>query len=233
MLGGAQSGLGLAERPESRARTHGYVARSSTLPAYQDQASVYDIQTERFDHWRQRLIDLLPLQVGNVVLDVGCGTGLCFPRLLRRVGATGVVVGIDESAEMLAVARRRIADNGWSNVTLIESAVEYADIPVTADAALFSAVHDILRSGRALQNVFAHLHVGAWVAAGGGKWALPWMGGLNLLVLAVHQRYVRDFEGFDRPWSRLERFVDDLRIEEVEFGTGYLAVGRARPVHVA
>ena len=40
---------------------------------------------------------------------------------------------------------------------------------------------------------------------------------------------INSFEGFDRPWRHLARYVDDLRVEQVALGTGYLAVGRARP----
>ena len=165
---------------------------------------------------------------GEVVLDVGCGTGQCLPMLTDRLGPAGTVVGIDESPQMMALARRRVADSEWRNVTLVESTVERATIPLTGDGALFCAAHDVLRSPDALHNVFAHLRPGAWVAAGGGKWAPPWMIGVNAMVFAAHQPFVRDFEGFDRPWSLLEHFVDDLRVTEVALGGGYLATGRSR-----
>jgi demethylmenaquinone methyltransferase/2-methoxy-6-polyprenyl-1,4-benzoquinol methylase len=46
---------------------------------------------------------------GDVVVDVGCGTGLRFERLLDRVGPAGVVVGVEPAAEMRALAAQRIA----------------------------------------------------------------------------------------------------------------------------
>jgi trans-aconitate methyltransferase len=134
------------------------------------------------------------------VLDVGCGTGLCFPRLQSKIGADGHIIGIDESPDMLDVARGHIADSGWENVTLITAPVDEAEIPVVADAALFSAVHDILQSQPALDNVLAHLRPGAWVAAAGGKWARAGMLSLDPITYAIHQPYVRSFAGFDRPW---------------------------------
>ena len=51
---------------------------------------------------------------------------------------------------------------------------------------------------------------------------------LTALVAALHAPYVRDMAGFDRPWQLLEKYVDDLRVTEVAFGTGYRAIGRAR-----
>ena len=68
---------------------------------------------------------------------------------------------------MAAIARERIAREGWRNVTVVQSGAEDAQIAVTADAALFCAVHDILQSPDALRNVMNHLHPGAQVAAGG------------------------------------------------------------------
>jgi demethylmenaquinone methyltransferase/2-methoxy-6-polyprenyl-1,4-benzoquinol methylase len=76
----------------------------------------------------------------DVVLDVGCGTGQAFPVLEEAIGPEGRLIGIDLSAAMLARAAERIERDGWRNVTLIESSVEEALVPVTADGALLSFV---------------------------------------------------------------------------------------------
>src|SRR4029453_6934662 len=103
-----------------------------------------------------------------VVLDVGCGTGLCLPRLQQRGGRAGLVIGIDASAEMLAVARGTAGANRWRNGVLVHSPAEKVELPVLADAALLCAVHDVLRSKAALAAGAAHLGAGGWGAAGGG-----------------------------------------------------------------
>lgn len=196
--------------------------------SYGRDAEFYDGRTSAFQSDRLRIIDALPLRVGDVVLDVGCGTGLCFEGLRNRVGIHGRVIGIDQSPEMVMLAADRVARHGWDNVTIVEAPVETAPIPVMADAALFCAVHDVLRSPAALANAFDHLHPRAWVAAGGGKYASKWMVMMNTMIRALHQPYVRSFDGFDRPWARLEEFVTDFRVEEFSFGAGYVTVGRAR-----
>ena len=200
--------------------------------AYTRDASRYDTRTSAFDTYRRRLVDLLPLRPGDVVLDVGCGTGLCFEQVRERVGAEGVVVGVDASREMLAVAAERVAARGWGNVLLVRAPVEAAVLPLVVDHALFCATHDVLQSDAALDNVLAHVRDGGTVAAAGGKWAPPWAVALNAGVLALHAPYVRDFAGFDRPWARLERRVERLRVQETALGGGYLASGTvpARPV---
>ena len=107
---------------------------------------------------------------------------------------------------MAAVARGHIACEGWDNVTVVQAPAEDAEIAPAADAALFCAVHDILQSPEALRNVVTGLRPGAWVAAGGGKWAAPMMVALNSMVSLLHAPYVRDFSGFDRPWQHLKRW---------------------------
>jgi len=128
---------------------------------------------------------------------------------------------------MAAVARERIVGEGWRNVTIVESPAEDAQIPVTADAALFCAVHDILQSPGALRNVMSKLRPGAWVAAGGGKWAARWLVGVNLHARMLHAPFVRSFEGFGRPWSHLEQLIEDVHVRELALGSGYIVTGQA------
>jgi tRNA A58 N-methylase Trm61 len=195
-------------------------------PAYYEHAKSYDRDTGVFQPYRHAVVDALPLQPGQIVLDVGCGTGLCCGLLREKVGPGGTVIGIEESPEMATVAREHIEREGWRNVAVVLSSAEEARFEASADAALFCAVHDILQSPGALRNVLATLCPGAWVAAGGGKWAAPLMVAVNSMVRALHAPYVRDFTGFDRPWHHLEHLVQDVQVREMAFGTGYVMTGR-------
>jgi len=194
-------------------------------PAYYEHARSYNRDTGAFQPYRQAVVDALLLQPGQVVLDVGCGTGLCCGLLRDKVGPDGTVIGIEESPEMATVAREYIAREGWRNVMIVQSPAEDAQFGETADAALFCAVHDILQSPRALRNVMAALCPGAWVAAGGGKWAAPLMVAVNSAVRMLHAPYVRDFSGFERPWRYLEHLVEDVQVREMAFGGGYVMTG--------
>lgn len=71
---------------------------------------------------REAGIRLLQPGRGDVVIDLGCGTGLNLPGLVEAVGPTGRVIGVDRSGEMLAVARRRVDRAGWGGiVTLLKA----------------------------------------------------------------------------------------------------------------
>ena len=219
----------MSQSPDSVPAADAPDREAARQPAYREHARSYDRRTSAFEGYRQAVVEALPVRRGQVVLDVGCGTGLCHGSLLDKVGPQGSVVGIEESPEMVAVARERIEQEGWSNVTVVQSSAEDAQIAQMADAALFCAVHDILQSRGALRNVLSKLRPGGRVAAGGGKWAAPWMMAVNVPVTMLHAPYVRSFEGFQRPWHHLERLLDDVQVRELALGSGYILTGQAPP----
>ena len=147
----------MSKSADSASAAHPLAQRVPRQLAYSQDARSYDRRTGAFQAYRQAIVGALPVRRGHVVLDVGCGTGLCCGLLLEKVGPQGGVVGIEQSPEMAAIARERIAREGWRNVTVVQSGAEDAQIAVTADAALFCAVHDILQSPDALRNVMNHL----------------------------------------------------------------------------
>lgn len=87
-------------------------------------ARVYDVvsgERQVYRAGRGSGIGMLHLRTGDVVVDLGCGTGLNFPLLQAAVGLGGLVIGIDRSLDMLTVASRRIVRRGWSNVRLLQA----------------------------------------------------------------------------------------------------------------
>jgi ubiquinone/menaquinone biosynthesis C-methylase UbiE len=54
---------------------------------------------------RDAYLGLLDITAGERVLDVGCGSGAVTRDIAKRVGSRGLVVGLDPSPALLAVAR--------------------------------------------------------------------------------------------------------------------------------
>jgi len=56
------------------------------------------------------------LKTGEVILDLGSGAGFDSFLAARQVGASGQVIGVDMTPEMLSKARANAANNGYGNV---------------------------------------------------------------------------------------------------------------------
>jgi SAM-dependent methyltransferase len=84
----------------------------------------------------RRLLEAAGIGPGLRVLDVGSGAGDVALLLADLVGPTGAVVGVDPNAEILAVARQRVAALGWTNVAFVEGDVRTAALPGPFDAAV-------------------------------------------------------------------------------------------------
>lgn len=207
------------------------MTRTDPTADYRCLAAGYDRSARRTMALRRRTIECLRLQPGDTVVDAGCGTGLGFELLLAAVGASGRVIGIESSPEMMALARQRAEAAGWHNVLLVESAAESARWPLPADALLLNYVHDILRSAEALDALFAQLRPGARVAAAGIKHPPRWLDPLRLYRRFKSRACYRRYEGLDRPWDLLQQRVPGLQVEPTLVGTGFVAWGSlAAPV---
>ena len=192
---------------------------------YGQLASRYDRHIRFVAPLRRRAVQCLKLQRGGHVLDMGCGTGASFGDLRSIVGATGRVTGVELSEQMAAVARRRVEDNGWTNVEVVVGDAGQAPLPSDVDGILFFETHDLMRTPAVVRRAVAAGRPGARVVAFGPasapRWALP----VNAIVRSVARRYVTTFEGFDAPWSHLAAEVPGLRVHRLFLGAAYLAIG--------
>jgi SAM-dependent methyltransferase len=81
------------------------------------------------------------LHEGETVLDLGSGAGADVLISARRVGATGMVIGLDMTDEMLELARRNAAEAGVENVEFLKGYIE--DVPLaneTVDVVISNCV---------------------------------------------------------------------------------------------
>lgn len=197
-----------------------------SIERYRRHAAGYDASAERTMALRRRTIALLALQPGDVVLDVGAGTGLSYALLREGVGPTGRVLAFEQSPEMFAQARQRVQREGWANVWHTLDGAETVQLPQPADAVLFNFTHDILRTPAALDNLLRQLKPGARIAVCGMKFFPWWTGPLNLLPWLKNRPYNTKAAELWRPWDLLQPRCVQWQQQSVMGGMGYVASAR-------
>lgn len=121
---------------------------------------------ERYGDWPspRLLAGVLDLTPGQTVVDVGCGTGSLL-RIVREHQPGTRVIGVDGSAEMIAVAHEQTA-----NDTVEYHAADAAELPLDDGCAdlvlLLNSLHHFPQPGAALAEVMRILKPGGTVWVG-------------------------------------------------------------------
>ena len=90
-------------------------SKEEAKTTYDKMSRWYDLLVGRSEKkFRDKGLDLLNVQGGEKVLEIGFGTGHCTLALARSVGPNGNVYGIDISEGMLDITASRIEDAGLS-----------------------------------------------------------------------------------------------------------------------
>lgn len=108
--------LGETDTPQDRIRS----IYSSTASYYRMLLKAYRILGVNLDKWRIRAISGLPDLIHPRILDVGIGTGANLPHLIAKYTNYAEIVGVDYTREMLIRARKRVSENMWKDVHLVE-----------------------------------------------------------------------------------------------------------------
>lgn len=128
--------------------------------------------------WGLKVLDRLPLEGGETVLDAGCGSGRLSEKVLERL-PQGRLIAVDSSQNMLREAKATLHQYG-DRVTFLKADLGALELDRVADAVFSAATfhwvpdHDALFAGllRALKP--------------GGRLVAQCGGGANLH--AIHQR---------------------------------------------
>ena len=201
---------------------------------YRKRAGLYDLSANlyyligfREQHYRQRAVELLRLKKGDVIVEIGCGTGLNFSLLQRRIGPEGRIIGVDLTDRMLEQARRRVFRQGWNNVELVCMDAARFVFPSGVNGILSTFVltlmpgfDRIIRTGRASlapEGRFAILdlkkpeNAPLWLTSLMVRLTAPF--GVSLDLAERH------------PWESIEKHFPGTFYEEFFFGFVYLSVG--------
>lgn len=187
-----------------------------------------------FKRWKRKAIERSFLKEGDNVLVFCCGTGGDFPHIIEKIGENGRIVGADFSSEMLRQAQQRVADNGWTNVKLIE-----ADVTKLKDGTLgtfdtvictlgLSIIPDHLT---AYENLISHVKKGGEVIIGDMQLASGLSRIFNPITTLMARKYGGTHEGHQNSLEIKELMKKELiHIREGRFflGAYYYCIGKMK-----
>ena len=88
---------------------------------YSGQAEAYDDFRKRLLKGRQEMYSAVSIPGGGTWIDMGGGTGANLEYLGDSLARLAKAYVLDLSPSLLAIARKRIAERGWTNVEAIEA----------------------------------------------------------------------------------------------------------------
>ncbi len=143
----------------------------NSIQSYRKRAGRYDFFVKIFNlfnsfgfdipKWRRHAIQELNLKRGDIVVDIGCGTGSNFPLIEEIIGPEGKIIGVDLSQEMLDQAQCLIAKNNWNNIQLVQSDAAKFKFPTGVNGVISAFTFTLVPScGQVIINAYNALMSG-------------------------------------------------------------------------
>jgi ubiquinone/menaquinone biosynthesis C-methylase UbiE len=201
------------------------------IDIYRQQAKGYDASgISALQPFRKKAVKRLDLRRGDLVVDVGCGTGLNFALVQEAIGPEGRIIGVDLTDAMLDQARQRVANNNWNNVDLVESDAGQYEFLGQVDGVLSTfALTFVPDSARVIQRGAQALGPGRrWVVLD-MAWPAGWPLGLRRLLFMLPSYGITADVIQRRPWQTIwdamEQNLVDVARQRFWLGFFYLASG--------
>ncbi len=104
------------------------------------------------------LIKALQLRQGDVVADIGCGTGYYTWRLAREVGERGIVYGVEIQQQMLELFDIKMRERGALNTSGILGTPQDPNLPEKVDVVLMVDVyHEMSHPAEMMEAICQYL----------------------------------------------------------------------------
>jgi trans-aconitate 2-methyltransferase len=176
-------------------------------------AGTYHRVSVPHEEWARSVLDRLPLQGDETVLDAGCGSGRVTGLLIERL-PEGRVLAVDGSASMVEKVRETLRPG---DEALVSDLTEL-QLDQQVDAVFSSAVfHWVLDHELLFRRLATVLRPGGAIAAQCGG-----AGNIDRLRMicaevAASEPFAPHFEGFDEPWNYASAEETEARLVAAGF----------------
>jgi trans-aconitate 2-methyltransferase len=151
--------------------------------------------------WGGPVLDRLPLEGNETVIDAGCGTGRLTELLLERL-PSGQVIALDQSQNMLDEAESYLKPKFGDRVSFRRADLMQLDLERAADAVFSTATfHWIPDHQQLFDRLFHALRPGGWLVAqcgGGPNIARIEQRAMRILRQEPFAEHIGDWTG---PWN--------------------------------
>lgn len=213
------------------------ISREKVRDMYQSGAKNYDLTTVlfrliglRMKAYRLHAIKKLSLQRGDNVIELGCGTGLNFPILMKQIGPEGRLIGVDLTPGMLDIARERVKRAGWKNVELIQSDIVAYDFPEKVNGVIATGLFGYIPEyDGVIKTISESLVSGGHLVILDGKQPENLPSWLFQIVLKLGGPFGYTPEYFNvRPWESVGRYFKETSLDTMYGGMIYILSGTAK-----
>ncbi len=211
---------------------------NSLVSLYRSRAKLYDFIASIYPYigfrqnaYRKLAIRAMRLHPGDIVVDVGCGTGLNFSLMQQAIGPTGKIIGVDITDAMLDCARQRIAAERWANVELVQTDVADFTFPFGLSGIISTFALTLVPE---FDIVLYH---GSAALLPGKRWVvldfrlpdnrLAWLAPFLERILTRPFGGPLDMAG-RHPWISMQKYLENVTLADLFFGFAYVVCGEKK-----
>jgi len=136
-----------------------------TSEPYTGDLSIFDSPGRENRLQINRVMDILSIQPGKTVADIGAGSGWFTVRAARRVGETGTVYAVDINPDAIRYVSNRAQKEQLNNIKAVLGKPDNPLLPANAvdSVLLLKTYHEVAEPVTLLRNLKASLRPGAKV----------------------------------------------------------------------
>ncbi len=187
-----------------------------------------------FLKWKKLAFNDSSLKNGDTVLVFCCGSGLDFSFILNKIGKAGKIVGVDFSSEMLNAAQKKIKENNWGKITLIQADVTTFNSKMEEkfDVGVCTLGMSIIPEFKAAYyNLLANVKKNGELIIGDMQLAPGWLGKFNPFTIFLAKKFGGTHEGHQNSheiYRLMKKDLSNINKREFFFKAYFYCIGKTK-----